>query len=210
MTKENRVHTGRVDEEQICRMYIPVFERIKKMMYKNDPLVIAVEGRCGSGKSTLAELLEEKFECNVFHMDDFFLPFEMRTKERLAEPGGNVHYERFRSEVLQNLQKRESVTFRPYNCAEGTLSDPIYVEFKPLSIVEGSYSMHPVLQQAYNYSIFLTLNHKKQIERIRRRNGEERLQSFINQWIPMEEQYFSTLRVQEHCDLIIDTDIGKC
>lgn len=185
--------------------FLPVFETLKKLIEKNKPLIIAIEGRCGSGKSSLAALLAEMFACNVFHMDDFFLPFDMKTAERLAQPGGNVYYERFKTEVLRALQNHENITFRPYSCAKRDLDKPIHVEFKNLTIVEGSYSLHPTLQQAYDYKIFLTVDPQVQRQRILKRNGEKMLQDFINKWIPMEEHYFSALNIQKQCHLVFDT-----
>ena len=58
------------------------------------PAVVAIDGRCGSGKTSLAALIAALFPCNVFHMDDFFLPPALRTPERLSQPGGNVDRER--------------------------------------------------------------------------------------------------------------------
>lgn len=66
--------------------------------------VAAIDGNAAAGKSTLAARIAAffapQYSVNVFHMDDFFLPGALRTPERLAEPGGNVHYERFQDEVL--------------------------------------------------------------------------------------------------------------
>ena len=60
---------------------------------------VAIDGPCASGKSTLGALLRGVYGANLFHMDDYFLPFARKTPERLAEPGGNVDYERFFAEV---------------------------------------------------------------------------------------------------------------
>jgi len=51
----------------------------------------------------------------------------------------------------------------------------------------------------------LNIDPKVQQERILKRNGEKMLQNFISKWIPMEENYFSTLDIQAKCDLVIDT-----
>jgi uridine kinase len=129
----------------------------------------------------------------------------MKTDERLAEPGGNVHYERFHTEVLGVLQKHEPVTYCPYQCNTGTLGEPIQVEHKNLTIVEGSYCLHPTLQQAYDLKIFLTLDSQVQKQRILKRNGEEKLLKFISQWIPLENHYFTALDIKTQCDFIVDT-----
>ena len=67
--------------------------------------VIAIDGRAASGKTTLAAALAAETGGTVVHMDDFFLPAELRTPQRLAAPGGNVHAERFAEEVLPFLRQ---------------------------------------------------------------------------------------------------------
>jgi ABC-type multidrug transport system fused ATPase/permease subunit len=79
----------RVMDEDCVRL-LPLLDALDKAP---KPLTIAIDGMAGAGKTTLASLLSQIFNCAVIHMDDFFLPFEMRTPQRLAQPGGNVHYE---------------------------------------------------------------------------------------------------------------------
>lgn len=185
--------------------YQHVFDVIGNLLKDNKTLIIAIDGRCGSGKSTLGALITEQFDCNLFHMDDFFLPFEMKTSKRLAKAGGNVHYERFEDEVLKPLKNHKSVQYRQYICSKGDFSQPIKVEYKNLTIVEGSYSLHPTLRNYYDYKIFVTVDSKVQCERILKRNGKEKLQDFLNKWIPMEEYYFEELDIKNNCDLILNT-----
>ncbi|OCA98086.1 uridine kinase family protein [Clostridium beijerinckii] len=197
MNKERKPH--------IYNEYKYVFDEIKNLLKDNEKLVIAIDGRCGGGKSSLGAMLTEGFDCSLFHMDDFFLPPRMKTKERLAQPGGNVHYERFEEEILKPLKNDEPAVYRKYLCNKGELSQPIKVEPKNLTIVEGSYSLHPTLKDYYDYKIFITIDPKVQHERILKRNGEEKLQDFINKWIPLEEHYFTELDIENKCDIIFDT-----
>ena len=74
-----------------------------ELIASNRPLVVAIDGRCAAGKSSFAQKLQEETGCNVVSMDHFFLPPERRTPERLAEPGGNVDWERCLEEVLRPL-----------------------------------------------------------------------------------------------------------
>lgn len=65
-------------------------ERIIEAYQKVKPAgcgVIAMDGRAAAGKTTLAEELAVTLGGAVVHMDDFFLPGELRTPERLAAPG---------------------------------------------------------------------------------------------------------------------------
>ena len=37
------------------------------------PVIVAIDGPCAAGKTTLAGKLQAAYDCNLFHMDDFFL-----------------------------------------------------------------------------------------------------------------------------------------
>ena len=104
------------------------------------PFLVAIDGRCTAGKTTLAGLLQGKRSCNVVHMDDFYLPFAKRTPERMAQPGGNMDFERLLSEVLLPLKSGAEALYRPYNCHAD-----YFLPTQPLSasiptVIEGSYS----------------------------------------------------------------------
>lgn len=49
-------------------------------------MLVAIEGGSASGKTTLGELLQNVYDCPVFHMDDFFLRPEQRTEARFTQP----------------------------------------------------------------------------------------------------------------------------
>ena len=166
-------------------------------------LVIAVDGRCGSGKTTLAAYLRELYECNVFHMDDFFLTPEQRTAERLAEVGGNVDYERFLREVLVPLREGRTVVYRPYNCQTQRMEREMVMEPLAVSVVEGAYSCHPDLVDSYDLKVFVDIDAAEQLRRIRERSGEAGAKMFAEKWIPLEERYFATYRIKELCDIVL-------
>ena len=64
--------------------------RIDELMSQKERVIVAIDGNCTAGKTSLAGRLAELYDCNVIHMDDFFLRPEQRTPERYAEVGGNV------------------------------------------------------------------------------------------------------------------------
>ena len=167
---------------------------------REQPYVIAIDGRCGSGKTTLATQLSERFGTNLIHMDDFFLRPEQRTPERLATPGENIDHERFLSEVLLPLKQGSVFSYRPFSCGTQSLGDPITVEPKPITLIEGSYALHPMLRQHYDYTVFLSVDPVTQEKRIRNRNGDRAWTVFRDRWIPMEEKYIS------HCDILNAAD----
>lgn len=166
--------------------------------------VIAIDGMCGSGKSGLAALIGNIFDCNIIHMDDFFLPFSQRTPERMSETGGNIDYERFVNDVINHLNDN-SFCYKKYDCSSGKFFDETLVNKKPLTVVEGSYSMHPYFGKYYDLAVFLTLDTDLQKSRILARSGEGMLKRFISEWIPMENTYFCKTDTASKAGYVYDT-----
>lgn len=178
--------------------------RMKPLLDDGRNVFVAVDGPCASGKTTFASRLHDRFGGNVLHMDDFFLRPEQRTPERFAEPGGNVDRERFEAEVLRPLAAGTPAQYRPWDCHAGDFATSYTVMPAPLTIVEGSYSMHPALRGYYDLTICLAIDPDEQIRRLEARNPRM-LQRFIDEWIPLENRYFEAADVRGSADLLIDT-----
>ncbi len=184
---------------------IQVKNEIDKLIKKNvdGTLVIAIDGRSASGKTTLAESLLEYYDCNVFHMDDFFLQPSQRTEKRLAQIGGNVDYERFEQEVLSTVLKKERVMYRRYLCYKQTIAESETIPYKPLTIIEGAYSMHPYFKNPYSLRIFMDIDSERQLEMIAKRNGVDMVDRFKTEWIPKENAYIEAFKIKEACDIYL-------
>ncbi|MEG0306992.1 MAG: uridine kinase [Clostridium sp.] len=185
--------------------YFQIFSHIDELLRANKTVTIAIEGPSGSGKSSLASIIKSIYDCNVFHMDDFFLSNDAKTKERLSEPGGNVDYFRFKKEVSDNLKLDKPFRYQLFSCKLGELTDFVCVSPKNLNIIEGVYSLHPTFDNIYDLKIFLSIDEENQLNRILKRNGEFMLQRFKNEWIPLENNYFTKLNISSKCDLVIMT-----
>ncbi len=183
---------------------LPLFCAIDRLCAEKEHILIAIEGSSASGKSTLSALLETVYDCNILHMDDFFLQPHQRTEARLAEIGGNVDYERFADEVMMPLMSRQEVTYRPFDCSTFTLGEAITLPKKKLNIIEGAYSMHPTLAEHYDFSVFLKIDPDTQRKRIEQRNSPFLQEKFFNIWIPMEKRYFLHSEIEKRCKLILE------
>lgn len=181
-----------------------VVDEIDRLMAirEKERIIVAIDGKCGSGKTTLGSYLQTKYDCNLFHMDDFFLQNHQRTEQRLKEAGGNVDYERFSAEVLHPLLSGRVVKYRTFNCIMRVIDREYYIDPKKLNIVEGSYSQHTYFNNPYDLCIFLDIDEQTQIENIRRRNGLEKLELFQQKWIPMENRYFDEFKIKEKCMIV--------
>ena len=177
-------------------------KQIDELLAAKDTVIVAIDGKCTSGKTTLASKLAEIYDCNVFHMDDFFLRPEQRTPERFAEIGGNVDYERFREEVLLPLKSGKAFSYRPFDCSTFMLVAPVAVTPKKLNIVEGTYSHHPYFGNHYDLKILLTVDEETQRQRILKRPAFLH-KRFFDEWIPMENHYFEVFRIPNQSEIIV-------
>lgn len=175
---------------------------LRNVDFTKNHIVISIDGNSASGKSTLAENLANLLNAETVHCDDFFLPQEMRSEERLNEVGGNIHYERLKEEVIDKLRKPAVISYKAYNCQSGDFKNKFLMN-KKVIIVEGAYSSHPYFENYADFKIFLKVDEETQRERISKRNGEEMLKRFTNEWIPKENKYFNEFKIEEKADIII-------
>ena len=180
--------------------FLFVQPQIDRLLALKTQIIVAIDGNCTAGKTTLANQLAEIYDCNVLHMDDFFLRPEQRTPERFAEVGGNVDYERFNEEVLFPMKSGKSFSYRPFDCSTFQLTVPVAVMPKKLNIIEGTYSLHPYFGEVYDLEVFLSITPKLQRERILQRPAFLH-KRFFEEWIPMEQHYFDGLHIPDKCDL---------
>ena len=184
--------------------YMPLLMAIDLRLMKKTPVTIAVDGPSCAGKSSLAAWLQTVYgDCEVFHMDDFFLPTERKTEERLNTPGGNVDWERFLEEVLLRLKQGKAFAYRPYDCGKCMLSEPVQAMPRMLNIVEGVYSQHPALRDAFDINVYLSIGKQEQSERILQRDGARMHRRFLMEWIPLEDLYFRELGIPQKADLTL-------
>ena len=169
------------------------------------PVLIALDGRCGSGKTTLAAQLAERFpDSAVFHTDDFYLPPADRVDGWEHIPCANMDLARLSREVLAPARDGDAVCYRAYSCREGAYLPAKSIVSKPLFLVEGSYSHHPLLAENYDLRVFVTCSQEEQARRLQAREGK-RYPNFVQRWIPLEEGYFAQYHIETHADLVLDT-----
>ena len=192
----------RVVSRKLARL-IPILAAIHNRPETAEPYVIAIDGRAASGKSTVAAALARLLGASVIHMDDFFLPPPLRTPDRLAEIGGNLHYERFCEEALPFLHRSEPFSYGIFDCSQMAMNGTRTVDATPIRIVEGSYAHHPIFRDYAALRVFCTVDAEEQMARIRVRNGARLAERFEKEWIPMEEKYFAANNTQSRAHIVI-------
>lgn len=171
---------------------LPVLHALDARLAADGRAVLVLDGDCAAGKTTLASLLAAVYGTAVIHMDDFFLPFPMRTPARLAEAGGNIHRERFITQVLEPLAEGKPLGYDAFDCHTGR-SQSVSVGPQAVWIIEGSYALHPAFDQHYRtlqaVRALLRVQPREQLRRIALRDGPAMLARFQNEWIPLEFRY---------------------
>lgn len=168
-------------------------------------LLIAIDGRTTAGKTTIAEKLRRLTDCNIVHADDFYLHPAQRTPERYAEPGGNIDYARLRREVIEPWKREGAFSYAPYDAHEDCSKEVVHFDPRPVTVVEGAYSAHPALEDAYDLIVCVTTSPDEQRRRIAARNGPQALEMFENKWIPLEEAYIRETSLEERSDVVFHT-----
>jgi uridine kinase len=177
--------------------------RIQELLYQRRHTAVSIDGPCGSGKSTLAEYLQGQFPGSIIiHADDFFLQPHQRTPQRMSESGGNMDRERLQVEVLECLHKDRPFAYQRYDCQSGVMT-PVEVLPAQLYLIEGAYSQHPDLGKYYDLKVFLEIDGQTQLQRLRQRVPTEKMDAFLQKWIPLEQQYFSAFKVKENSGFVL-------
>lgn len=194
---------------------LPVLKQLAKFSSLYGVHVLTIDGRSGSGKSTMSDFLAAILRADIVHMDDFYLPPELRSEQRVNDPGGNVHYERFLREILPFLHSREGFSYPIYDCSvmkyvkERNIPPSPKEDRACYRIVEGSYSLHPIFGDYSDVSVFSDISPEVQKKRLTERESPEKFQMFVSTWIPREEKYFDTFRIREKADFVISGEFWE-
>ena len=163
--------------------------------------IISLEGRCASGKTTITSKLKHKY--TIIPIDDFFLPINLKTKERLNEIGGNINYELIKKtliELKQGLKHNlEVFSYSAFDCSKQEYYTKEII-LKDKVILEGVYSASIYFRELIDKIAYLFVDKETQLKRINNRSLKDK---FINEWIPLEEKYFEHILIEEIVDIII-------
>ena len=199
-----------------------IYKYIDELLEKNNYVIIFIDGFATSGKTSLAlNELKEKYnlvdKIDIIHIDDFYLP--KSNKDNIFNNldkidtylNGNIEYLRFNNEVsnnLNNLLKSKTISSFKYgifSCKEQKISEEIIVDIKNksrLTIIEGTYSFSRNINLNSDLDIFLILTKEEELERLKIRENESNYNNFLNIWMKLERNYFSSLKPKNN-DLIL-------
>lgn len=169
-----------------------IAKKLAEEILRRGEKIIIIDGMSSAGKTTLAAELSEILDCDVIHIDDFFLPKARQT----SFIAGNIDSQRFKLQIINHLG--DELYYERYDCKSGTYSNAVKIRGGRV-IIEGAYACHESLGLKGGLRIFLEIDREEQRRRILSRENEP--SRFFDIWIPKEEEYFSSCRIKHNCDI---------
>ena len=184
---------------------LPVLCAISDKMAGTARFLVTIDGPCASGKTTLAHKLSDVLDGDVIHTDDFVVPHNRKTPERLAVPGGNCDWERLVRDVIEPWKNGAEVQYQKYDCHEDRLKpyEPVIAE--KILILEGCYCNLPAIREYADFRIFMDTPETIRCERLKRRESPASLLQFYSRWIPLENTYFTAYDLPDPACFILQS-----
>lgn len=170
---------------------------------KQDFCVVAIDGMAGAGKTTLSKELKKYYgiKANVISIDDFYQPWIVNSLNNGLAP--HINKTRILNEILKPIYLKKDIHYTPFNCKEQRYEDDIYLKYKPISIIEGSYSCLPIFEIYYDLELLLITSTIQQKRRLLKREGENNFKNFEEIWLPRESKYFLETDIINRMDLVL-------
>jgi len=182
-----------------------IIEKILNTTNNNETTLVAIDGLGGSGKSTLSkEIKAAKVSCDIVEMDDFYLPESERTQS-----GCLFDLERLEKEVLYPLKANGKASYYKYDWDKDRVAVTATSVSSRIVIVEGVYSYSRTLRSYYKHSIWVECDFDTRLMRGVQRDGEEMRKTWVEIWMPAEQEYKDSQQTDRHVDFIFLGNLGN-
>ncbi len=193
--------------------YCFYFREIELMVKKK--FIVGITGGSGVGKTTLINLLYKKFEGKIttLSLDNYYKP----KGEQALDDNGVINfdlpdalYTEHLNADFDRLIQGESIVQKQYNFNNPTVTeDHLMIASNDIILVEGLFVMHyPFLKTKLDYSVYLSVDKARQLERRLKRDVEERnycrdevMYQWNNHVLPAYDNYVSPYK--QEADLIV-------
>jgi uridine kinase len=175
---------------------------------RDDPLVVAIDGKSGVGKTAIAKEVVNRLGAVNVLCDDFFTGghndfWAKRTTQQKID--NVIDWERIKKEVILPLKSGKKATWHPFDWKkfEGLSPKLISAEPQKVVILDGAFSNRPELRDVIDYSILVEAPKEVHVSRVKQREGEEYSDDWHKTWEESMEYYFAKISPPETFDLIV-------
>jgi len=193
---------GNIEEYQNLAMNLLNIYNIK-----NKPVLIGIDGCGGSGKSTFAQNLNNYLDAStIVHMDDFYMPSDSNKKEDNTQVGVDFDWRRLEKQVIKPIKSDlKNFSYQKYNWIDDKVNEKMNeVMISNFIIIEGVYSTREELRKYYDFNIWVECPYDIRLKRGIERDGEERREMWVNNWMIAENKYIELYKPINFANLIID------
>ena len=153
---------------------------------------IGVDGKGASGKTTLADRIAAALPGSVVvHIDDFSRP-DVRGWER----------DRFVRQVLQPLLAGRPGRYQRWDFDRNVGAEWRAVPVDVPVVVEGVSATDVRLGVPWDFTIWVEVPYEIRLARAMQRDGPERMNRWLTDWMPSEDAYEEAQRPQDRVDLV--------
>jgi uridine kinase len=149
---------------------------------------VGIGGRGGSGKSTLASLVPD---AQIVGTDEFW-------------DGSGFDLLRLRLQLFEPLTRGEAARFASWDWAAKRAGPDRTVGPTGIVVVEGVCALHRMFRDAYDVRVWVEAPYATRLARGVARDGEDARQTWVEHWIPMEEQYIARDQPLAAADVVVD------
>jgi uridine kinase len=172
---------------------------------KSLALLVGIDGCGAAGKTTLANRIQALAQgVTVVHMDDFFLPSQIRKNAPTDEIGGHFDWKRVQEQVLNQVSRGEPGKYQQYNWDTDRLAKWFDVPAHGIVVVEGLYSTRRELANLYDFKIWMDTPRNIRLHRRSERDGKAARDTWEKYWMKGEDAYVEHHRPYAFADLILD------
>ncbi len=187
----------------------------RKMVNRQTPMLVALDGYSGAGKSTLASLIEQELDVAWVQSDDFFaagIPdagwYSRTTEERARDA---IDWKRLRDEALEPLLAGRDARWHAFDFEAGVQPDGTYRmrtdyvkrDAAPVILLDGAYSARPELADLVDLSVLVHAPVDVRHARLADCEEEGFLQRWHARWDAAEKYYFTHVRPKSSFDLVV-------
>jgi uridine kinase len=153
---------------------------------------VGVDGKGATGKTTLAARIAVALPGSVVvHIDDFARP-DVQGWER----------DRFVRQVLQPLLAGRPGRYQRWNFDRDVGAEWHTVPVAVPVVVEGVSATDERLGVPWDFTIWVEVPYQVRLARALDRDGPERMDRWLNDWMPSEDAYEQEQRPQDRVDLV--------
>ncbi|WP_207706829.1 uridine kinase family protein [Alkaliphilus pronyensis] len=189
--------------------YSDLIFTVLNLPQKQKTLLIGIDGCGGAGKSSLAKKLSEEYnQITIVHMDDFYLPSQLRNNgdPEDKEIGADFDWRRLKKQVLEPLVNDNAATYQKYDWSSDNLGEWVEVKVGGIVLVEGVYSTRKELAKLYDFKIWIDAPRELRLERGIERDGEE-YRELWEKWMIGEDMYVENHRPIDTADLVLNSKV---